>query len=154
VTRRHASALAALVLGLAFAGCGEKSEPATTGPVVQTDTTTTIQPGTGDEDLVRAAASNFFIVPGPSVCDKGITPKLLKAEYGGRNGCIADRKPAKVATNADLGPVRLGNGTATLPADVKGGAYGKGQKVTLTVVRDGAGAWLVDVVKSSGPAGN
>lgn len=147
------TAAAALAAGLVLLGCGEKSEPATTGPVVKTDTTTTIQPGTGDKDLVEASASNFLLVAGPSVCDAGITPKLLKSAYGDRAGCVAARKPNAVATNADFGPVKLGTGTATLVADAKGGTYGKGEKVTMTVVRDGQGVWLVDVVKSNKPVG-
>ncbi len=150
---RVLAAMAALALGLALLGCGEKSEPATTGPVVQTDPTTTIEPGTGDRDLVEASASNFLLKSGPTVCDSGITPKLLKADYGDRVGCVKARKPNRVATNANLGEVRLGDGTATLTAEPKGGTYGKGEKITMTIVRDGDGVWLVDVVKSNAPTG-
>ena len=139
---------AAFALALVVLGCGEKSEPATTGPVVQT-TSTTIEPGTGDKDLVEAAATAFLVSPGPLVCDEGITPKLLNSEYKYRAGCIKARKPDEVATNAAFGGINVGNGTATAAAKATGGTYGKGERVTMTLVRSGQGAWLVDTVKPS-----
>ena len=44
------------------------------------------------------------------------------------------------------------DGTATVIASAEGGVYGKGEKLTMTVVRDG-GAWRVDTVKSNAKVG-
>ncbi|MEO8470009.1 MAG: hypothetical protein ABI573_10125, partial [Chloroflexota bacterium] len=84
------------------------------------------------------------------VCDSGITPALLKRRYGNRAGCIGGRKPSTLAQKAVIAPAKLGAaGTATVMATASGGDYGKGEKLTLTVVRDGTGTWRVDTVKKS-----
>lgn len=157
-------ALATAVLLLA--GCGEKSEPPTTGPVVTQTTTggytasttsTTTAPddnGQTDRQFVSQAAVSFLAGPNAErVCDSGVTPAFLKKAYGNRSGCIAARKPASLAHSVRLSEIQIQQGTATLTADAKGGVYGKGQKLKMGLVRDGTGAWRVNTVKSNVPVG-
>lgn len=145
--------LAALAaLGLVAGGCGEKSEPPTTGKVITQRTTT--DNGADDLAAAQAAADAFLASPNAAaVCDKGITPKLLKRAYGDRKGCLKARKPASLAKDVRITASKLGaDGTATVIASAEGGVYGKGEKLTMTVVRDG-GAWRVDTVKSNAKVG-
>lgn len=141
-----------LTLGLVVAGCGEKSEPPTTGKVITQSTTT--DSGAADLAAAQSAADAFLASPNAAgVCDKGITPKLLKRAYGDRKGCLKARKPAALAKDVQITSAKLGaGGTATVVANAKGGVYGKGEKVTMSVVRDG-GAWRVDAVKSDAKVG-
>lgn len=142
-----------LAVAVAVAGCGEKSEPPTTGKVLTERTTT--DNGAADLAAAQAAADAFLASPNAAaICDKGITPKLLKSSYGDRKGCLKARKPAALAKNVRITSATLGAaGTATVVAAAKGGVYGKGEKVTMTLVRDGDGAWRVNVVKSNAKVG-
>lgn len=152
---RAAAGSVAIATCLALLGCGEKSEPPTTGKVVEqsttTQTTTTEQQQEADRMAAGTAASAFLTsTEAARVCDSGITPALLEKQYGNRAGCIADRKPSKLAQKAVIAPAKIGAaGTATVMATATGGDYGKGEKLTLSVVRDGTGTWRVDMVKSS-----
>jgi len=153
-------ALAALVLAFGT-GCGEKEEPATTGPVVEQTTsggtgTTTTTPGGGgqsDQQSVTTSATDFLTLPGEEVCDTGITDALLRSVYGDRAGCVAARTQQSLAESVQVEVVRVEQGIATLTADARGGTYGSGQKLEMTVVRDGAGTWRVDQVRSNVPVG-
>lgn len=147
-----APAVLLVVLGLIVIGCGEKSEPPTTGKVITQSTTA--QDGAADLAAAQAAADAFLASPNAAaVCDKGITPKLLKRAYGDRKGCLKARKPAALAKDVRITAAKLGpDGTATVVASAAGGVYGKGEKLTMTVVRDG-GRWRVDVVKSNAKVG-
>ena len=142
-----------LTLGLVVAGCGEKSEPPTTGKVITEERTTTDN-GAADLAAAQSAADAFLASPNAAaVCDEVITPKLLKQAYGDRKGCLKARKPAALAKRVRITSAKLGaSGTATVVATAEGGVYGKGEKVTMTVVRDG-GAWRVDTVKSNAKVG-
>jgi hypothetical protein len=167
VKRRFAAPIAVIVAVGLLAGCGEKSEPPTTGPVVtqtttgggttsttDTDTTAPDDNGQSDQQFVSQAAISFLSGPNAArVCDSGITPAFLKKAYGNRSGCIAARKPASLADSARLSDIQIKQGTATLSADAKGGVYGKGQKLNMGLVRDGTGVWRVDTVKSNVPVG-
>ena len=143
-----------LALGIAVAGCGEKSEPPTTGKVI-TQRTTTTDDGAADLAAAQAAATAFLASPdAAAVCDEGITSKLLKKAYGDRKGCIKARKPAALAKDVRITAAKLGAaGTATVVATAKGGVYGKGEKLTMTVVHSGNFGWRVDVVKSNAKVG-
>jgi hypothetical protein len=142
--------LAAVALAIVAAGCGEKSEPATTGPVVPQSTspvsggtTTTTTPVKTDEEQVTAAARAFLTsTDAAAVCDDVITAELLKDAYGDRSGCLAARKPQTVAKTAAINDVRIRGATATVSARATGGQYGNGEPVRLTVVREGT-AWRV-----------
>lgn len=151
MTVHRAGTLAALAaLALAALGCGEKSEPPTTGPVI---TQTTGDQTKLDEQAVRTAAVAFLISPDSvAVCDEGITPRLLRQGYRDRKRCLSARKPGKLAENVSIDSLRLGAaGSADVVATAKGGAYRKGEKVTMRLDRDGAGVWRVDVVKTKAP---
>lgn len=151
---RTIAGAAALALCFAVAGCGEKSEPATTGEVITQSTTSTV-PNTGELEAAQAAANAFLVSKdAAAVCDDGITPALLKKAYGDRKGCIAARKPAALAEDVAIRSSTLnGPKRATIVANAKGGSYGKGEKVTMAVVSDDTGAWRVDTVKSNAPVG-
>lgn len=144
-----ALALAAAALIVALAGCGEKDEPATTGPVVPQSTspidgstTTTTQTRT-DEEYAQAAARAFLSSPfAGEVCDEGITAELLKRDYGNRDGCISARRRQTLAKSVTVRSVQVRGNTATVSARASGGQYGNGEVVRLTVVREGT-TWRV-----------
>ena len=141
--------MAAAALCVALLGCGEKSEPATTGPVVTSE-----EQGKADIQAAQSAANAFLISSDAAVvCDKGITPSLLKKTYGDRKGCLKARRPASFAKSVQITSSQVNDGTATVVATAKGGPYGKGEKVTMTVVRDGGGNWRVSAVKSNAKVG-
>lgn len=148
-----------MALLLVLSGCGEKEEPATTGPVVQqtttgTETTTTSTTGQTDQQLVAAAATGFLTsANAAAVCNTGVTEALIRTAYGDRAGCLAARMPQSLAQSAQLSDVQVGQGTATLAANARGGTYGSGQQVRMTLVRDGTGNWRVDSVQSNVPVG-
>lgn len=106
-----------------------------------------------DEQAVRTAAMAFLVSPDAvTICDEGITPTLLKQGYGDRKRCLSFRKPGTLAHNVSIGSLELGAGrTADVVATAKGGAFDKGEKVTMRLVRDGAGIWRVDAVKTKAP---
>lgn len=145
---RFGLCLAAAVALPAVAGCGEKSEPATTGPVVPQSTSpidggTTTTPERTDEQQATTAARVYLISSDAAqVCDEVITPELLKRAYGNRQGCITARKPQTLAKSVTVNEVRVQGGTATVQARASGGRYGNGQPVRLTVERQGA-TWRV-----------
>jgi hypothetical protein len=142
---RPALGLAAVVLLVAATGCGEKGEPATTGPVVPqatspvTGSTTTTNPIRQTDPAMVSAAARAYLTStdGAKVCDNLITPELLKQAYGNRSGCIAARKPQTVAKTATIKDVQVRGATASVTARAEGGQFGNGETVTLTVVRDG-----------------
>jgi len=82
----------AAALALGVAGCGEKSEPETTGPVVSTptgpDTTqsTSTVTETGGQDgggppraLARMAIETFLTAGDPVVCERYATARYVRA---------------------------------------------------------------------------
>ena len=154
--RRATAATAAAFLLFVLAGCGEKDEPATTGPVVTAETSTSATSTTEattttaqDPATTPAKAVEAFLVSPDAalVCDELVTPKFLRASYGDRAGCLAARKPATLATSAGLAPAN-GNVVAAVP---KGGIY-DGEKLTFTTV-PAAGGFAIDSVKSNAPVG-
>jgi len=157
--RRASAAIAAILAAAVIAGCGEKDEPETTGPVVTAetsttqsttgDTTTTTTNAEGDVPATAADAVDEFLVSPDAalVCDEVITAKFLRASYGDRAGCIAARKPATLATSAGIAPA----GGDVVTAQPKGGIY-DGEKLTFTTVAAGGG-FAIDSVKSNAPVG-
>lgn len=154
--RRASAAIAGVIFALAvLAGCGEKDEPETTGPVVTAETSTTASTTTGtttteqQQPASAADAVEAFLVSADSelVCDEVITPKFLRVSYGDRAGCIAARKPATLATSAGIAP---SNGNV-VTAEPKGGIY-DGEKLTFTTVA-AAGGFAIESVKSNVPVG-
>jgi hypothetical protein len=154
-------AIGAILVMVPLAGCGEKAEPATTGPVVAQSTspidgstTTSTTTGRTDQALAADAARSFLSSPdAATVCDDVITPELLKGAYGDRSGCLAARKPQSLAQSVQLSEVQLTGTTATLSAKASGGVFGNGEQVKLTVTRDATGTWRVSKVESNAPVG-
>jgi hypothetical protein len=147
--------LACLALIGLVAGCGEKEEPATTGAVVTTQSTnetTTTTPS--NEALPPGELASLFLTgkpPSIDLCSEGLTPRFLRQSYGGREGCLASRKPNALATVANLSP-GTGNGAqVTIAARPKGGTY-DGDKLTITMIRSGD-SWLIDDLRSNAPVG-
>lgn len=152
VIGRHAWAVAgvALALGLAVAGCGEKSEPATTGKVVTqtTSTTTTTDPVDDvDREMARTAAQLYLKSESPKVCTNVLAPAFLKQAYGTAKECASARSSGGVATRVKLetDDIVISGEKATVEAQASGGPYKDGRLVTVSLVRQGGGAdWLVD----------
>ncbi len=160
--QRIAAGLALAIL----AGCGEKDEPETTGPVVTaetsttgttgsttTDTTTTTSPKDQSPTSAPRAAQAFLSSPDAAlVCDAVLSPEFLRKAYGDRAGCIAGRRPATLAcpnSKLEVGPES--NAGTRVDAQPQGGVY-DGEKLTILVIRAGS-AYLVDDVKSNAPVG-
>jgi hypothetical protein len=164
VKRPIAATLATLAALAILAGCGEKDEPATTGPVVTAETstastgTTTSQTTTAQDDprpatSAAAAAQAFLSSPDAElVCDEVLTPEFLRKAYGDRQGCIAARKPATLARpggKLEVGPAsNVGTRVDAVP---NGGVY-DGDELQITVIREG-GAYRVAEVESNAPVG-
>jgi predicted small lipoprotein YifL len=144
----------------ALAGCGEKQEPPTTGPVVPETTTTPTSTGqatTGggggkpatDEELIRTTIQDFLTVPNdPSVCDELITPGFLRAAYGNRQGCIAARRPAALADQVAILARKPGpKGSTIVTVKPQGGVF-DAQTLKVTLVKMG-GEWRIDKITSN-----
>ena len=161
--RITAIVLVAALLAL-LAGCGEKDEPPTTGPVV-TETTTgpTTSPTTTndttngqqatDEELIRATVTDFLVKPGdPSICDELITAKFLEASYGNRQGCIAARKPGALADQATVLARKPGPGNSTIVTVKPEGGVFAGQTLKVTIVKSGE-VWKIDKISGDAKVG-
>jgi hypothetical protein len=151
------AALAALPAFL-IAGCGEKSEPPTSGPVVTQTTTGTMTTTTGtttqpasDEKEIRATVTTYLVKPNdPTVCDELITPAFLKRSYGNKQGCVAARKPSALANSVTIKPLEGGTGTM-VSAKPKGGVFA-GQTLKVTVINID-GKWMIDKISSNAKVG-
>jgi hypothetical protein len=151
------AALAALA-AFVIAGCGEKSEPPTSGPVVTQTTTGTMTTTTGtttqpasDEKEIRATVTTYLVKPNdPTVCDELITPAFLKRSYGNKQGCVAARKPSALANSVTIKPLEGGTGTM-VSAKPKGGVFA-GQTLKVTVINID-GKWMIDKISSNAKVG-
>ena len=159
--RITAIVLVAALLAL-LAGCGEKDEPPTTGPVVtETTTGSTTSPTTTsdttngqqatDEELIRATVADFLMkADAPGACTKLVTPQFVKRSYGDVNGCEAARKPSAMAKAVAIEPVDVDMGTM-VTAKPKGGVFdGESLKVTLINLD---GQWTIDKISSNAKVG-
>ena len=160
--RITAIVLVAALLALLAAGCGEKDEPPTTGPVVtETTTGSTTSPTTTndttngqqatDEELIRATVADFLMkADAPGACTKLVTPQFVKRSYGDVNGCEAARKPSAMAKAVAIEPVDVDMGTM-VTAKPKGGVFdGESLKVTLINLD---GQWTIDKISSNAKVG-
>jgi hypothetical protein len=155
-------ALTAAALVPLAAGCGEKEEPPTTGPVVaqtttgQTTTgsqTTSDGKGATDEELIRSTITDFLTLPNdPSVCDELVTPAFLKKSYGDRQGCVAARKPGALADQVTILARKPGSGGATIVTVKPQGGVSGGQTLKVTVVKSGGG-WRIAKITSNAKVG-
>lgn len=128
---------ACAALAISAAGCGEKEEPATTGPVVtQTTTTTTSANGGGNPKVpvlqARILVRQFLQSPSAgSICGAKLTPGFLRRTYGNRQKCIAQRKPATLARSVTILNV-VGGKAPKAQARPTGGAY-DGERLQFTM---------------------
>ena len=159
--RTAAIALVTALLALLAAGCGEKDEPPTTGPVVagttgsttsptMTNETTNGQQAT-DEELIQATVASFLTrADAPGACTKLVTPQFVKRSYGDVNGCEAARKPSAMAKAVAIEPIDVDMGTM-VTAKPKGGVFdGESLKVTLINLD---GQWTIDKISSNAKVG-
>jgi hypothetical protein len=146
------AALAAATL----AACGEKDEPATTGPVVPETTTeatttggttTTDQPG-NDKLAISGVVTEFLTkANSPDACTKLVTPAFVRRSYGSVKGCKAARKPSAMATNVTIEPAHSGARGTVVKAKPKGGVFG-GETLSVTVINLD-GQWTIDRITSN-----
>jgi hypothetical protein len=160
----RAATLATIAVVLAapvLAGCGEKEEPATTGPVVAQTTTagTTTpngggsgggQPATDEEKVTATVAAYLMKAEAPGACTKLVTPQFVKRSYGNEKGCEAARKPSAMAKAVAFGPVDFGM-DATVTAKPKGGVF-DGEKLEVTLINLD-GQWTIDKISSNAKVG-
>ena len=145
---------------LALAGCGEKDEPETTGPVVPatTETTSTEEDLTGlgdnpasDDQAIRAAIEGFLTSGDPVVCEQYLTSDLIRKAYGDLKGCEAAQSPQSAARSVAISDLQVQASTATATAIPDGGAS-NGDKLEVGLVAEGS-SWLIDSLESNVPVG-
>ena len=146
-----------VVATLLVAGCGEKEEPSTAGPVVTQTTTsgstttggTTTQPE-NDEQAIAGVVTDFLTdAEAPGACTKLVTPQFVKRSYGNVKGCEAARKPSAMAKSVAIQSAG-GNGS-TVTAKPKGGVFG-GEKLEVTLINLD-GQWKIDRITSNAKVG-
>ena len=156
---RAAAVVLVAIPALAAAGCGEKDEPPTTGPVVAQTTTgpgTTTNGGNQgqqatDEQLVNATVANFLMkADAPGACTKLVTPQFVKRSYGDVKGCEAARKPSAMAKAVTITPIKGDTGTM-VTAKPKGGVFG-GETLEVTLINLD-GQWTIDRISSNAKVG-
>lgn len=145
---------------LALAGCGEKDEPETTGPVVPATTSTTSVDedltGLGDDPAsdiqrIRLVIEGFLTSGEPVVCEQYLTSDLIKRAYGDLKGCEAAQSPQSAARSVEITNGRIQASTATATAIPDGGAS-NGDKLEVGLVAEGS-SWLIDSLESNVPVG-
>lgn len=163
VKLRSTVSLLAVFLVAFLAGCGEKSEPETTGPLVTTGSTTreptsttstTTTGGGGRESpdaLARRAIERFLTAGDPVVCEQLLTARLVRMAYGDLKGCEAAQRPASAAKSVRISALTVRDGKATATAIPSGGAS-NGEKLRIGLVGQGDG-WLIDSLRSNAPVG-
>ena len=151
---------AATLAAVTIAGCGEKDEPETTGPVVPVETT---MPETTSADTTTATTEEVpyqevaaYFLTGVSprdidFCGSHVTERFLRQAYGSMQGCEASRNPQGLARESGLTVIPAQAATATVEAQPVGGVY-DGDTLRITLVREG-GTWLIDSVESNAPVG-
>lgn len=141
---------ACAALAISAAGCGEKEEPGTTGPVVTQSTTTTTP---GQSGSARSSVDDFLSSSdAQKVCDEEITPLFLRKTYGSRGSCLRSRKPASLTKKSYKLTVRPGKGQTTIvTANPQDGRYA-GKTLQIGVLRLGSD-FRVASLRSNAPAG-
>jgi hypothetical protein len=162
---RHGAAAAALVVAL-LAGCGggDTSSSDVGVTTVGTDTAAaTVAPAPtpaapiagaarSPESLIRGAITAVFASGDPAAaCEKYATPAYVASAYGDLSGCRAAQQSGAAAKGAAISGVVVGGDTATAVA-VPSGGPSDGEKIELTLVKDGA-IWKVDSAKANVPVG-
>ena len=155
---KHLIPLVLAAAAILVAGCGEKEEPSTAGPVVtQTTTggTTTTGGGTttptgSDRDAIDDVIRQYLTrADAPGACTKLVTPQFVKRSYGNEKGCEAARKPSAMAKALTF-PAGGGNGT-TVTVKPQGGVFG-GETLEVTMINLD-GQWTIDKITSNAKVG-
>jgi hypothetical protein len=164
---RHGAAAAALVVAL-LTGCGGGSgdtgstdvgvTTAGTDTVSATDATApppaapTAGAARSDESLIRGATAAVFASGDPAAaCEKYATPAYVASAYGDLSGCRAAQQAGAAAKRVAVSGVAIDGDSATAVA-VPGGGPSDGEKIELTLVKDGA-IWKVDSARANVPVG-
>lgn len=164
--RSRPSAIPALALALivGLAGCGEKSEPETTGPVVPvttrpdgTQTSSTVTEtggqdgGASPEVLARQAIESFLAAGDPVVCEQFATARFVRDAYGDLRGCEAAQRPASAASSVEITSLSVQGGSASAAAIPRGGTN-DGEELRIELIGQGD-SWLIDSLESNSPVG-
>ena len=118
----RSSSPSAAVLAILVAGCGEKDEPATTGPVVADDDERGDDANDDDlhdggvTDQERRARSGPSSPPSAGVCDGLITAEFLKRAYGDRTGLLRRPQAGERSPRPPILGPQPGADSATLTA--------------------------------------
>ena len=170
-------AVAALVaaVALAVAGCGggddegDTSAPTTTAGETTTSApattttgtegrTTTGGGGSGGEQIQKrhsipdvVSAVLVSADPAEACGDEYVTAHYLSVAYGGREGCVKAQSPESAAESLGFYQASVDGHEAAALVRPVGGLY-DGEKLTVTVVRQGGG-WRVDAIESNAPVG-
>jgi hypothetical protein len=164
---RHGAAAAALVVAL-LAGCGGGSGDTGSSDVgvttAGTDTVSaTVAPAPppaaptagaarSDESLIRGAISAVFASGDPAAaCEKYATPAYVASAYGDLSGCRAAQQAGAAANGVTTTGVLVSGDSAKAVA-VPSGGPSDGEKIELTLVKDGA-IWKVDSARANVPVG-
>lgn len=164
---RHGAAAAALVVAL-LAGCGGGSGDSGSSDVgvttAGTDTAgATVAPAPppagptagaarSDESLIRGAISAVFASGDvPAACEKYATSAYVASAYGDLSGCQAAQQSGGAAKRVAVSGVAIDGDSATAVA-VPSGGPSDGEKIELTLVKDGA-IWKVDSARANVPVG-
>jgi hypothetical protein len=174
--RRGATALAILV-ALAFAGCGGDDESGTESRAGGGDATTATASAAAEPGLTESRGDRQAPVPGDSpeaglapeaqvdlaikgvlasavpqlACRRYATEGYVKKAFGDRQGCLRSTVPPSAAAYVKVTRIEIEGSEATARALPSGGPS-DGEKVDVTLVRRG-GIWKVDSLRSDVPVG-
>ena len=134
------------------AGCGEKEEPATTGPVVSgltTVTTTTTTQEQGKSSGALEVVDDLLASPDAATfCTDEVTPSFLRKTYGSRKGCLTQRTPVSLTKRGYQTFVKPKRGPITaVTVKPNDGRYA-GRMLQISVLRRGD-EFRIASVKSS-----
>lgn len=166
---RTIALIAATVLALSLAACGEKDEPEPSAPSAGGGTGTGT--GTGNEgggggdgsggggggqklspeQLVETTVVTVIGGGDPNAsCGELVTPRYVKSAYGDEQGCRAatsKQSPVDVTVSA----IKISGSGARASAKPQDGPN-KGETIAVTLVNEGK-TWKVDSARSNAPPG-
>lgn len=152
--------LAGGLLAALLAGCGSGGEPAqTTAPALTGgDAAVADDAEAGlalaeDEGAVRRTIEKVLEGTDPkTVCEKLLTPRYVRREHDGPDGCEADRAKLKPAASAKAQDVVISQKSAAQAlVTPKGGSHG-GDRLRAELVLDGM-VWRLDSLRRNVPVG-
>lgn len=173
---RRGAATAAVLVALAFVGCGGDAEPGNEASDGVGDTAATGSPSGAEPGLSTAPEPETVPEPeGPEAglapetqvdlaikgvlasavpqlaCRRYATERHVKKAFGDRQGCLRSTVPASAAAYVKVTRVDIDGSQASARALPSGGPS-DGEKIDVTLVRQG-GIWKVDSLRSNVPVG-